>query len=263
MSSDTLRYAEPDEGGEPVAAENISITGVSGHFQVVKLALGERGSYQGNLKFGQTVAASSIPVTLASDTTVTTYSVEIMSEDLGMTLQDYNAVFGIKYVDDPAGTLVGINNPLPVGLYSQKIPLQVQQSGNWEVSITGQPVNVSQNGGWTVAITGQPISIQIVEEIFSSNVSVPSAITINTTAIQLIPSNSTRKRVTLQNIGTTTIKVNLGTETPTQTLFHFSLPNCLSSGDGIGGFYSDDLWKGAIKAISSSSGGACSIFETI
>ena len=104
---------------------------------------------------------------------------------------------------------------------------------------------------------------KIVEEIFSSNVSVPSAITINTTAIQLIPSNSTRKRVTLQNIGTTTIKVNLGTETPTQTLFHFSLPNCLSSGDGIGGFYSDDLWKGAIKAISSSSGGACSIFETI
>lgn len=84
---------------------------------------------------------------------------------------------------------------------------------------------------------------------------------IGTTAATILAANEARRSVIIQNTGTTTIKLLFGTGTPTQTVYHVALKACGIADDGSGGVYSDDAWRGAIRAISSGAGGTLVITE--
>lgn len=61
-----LNYQEAADTQPEVATELIAVTGVTQHIQVVKVAAGPPGEYQGNLLFGNQPAASSLCVILSS-----------------------------------------------------------------------------------------------------------------------------------------------------------------------------------------------------
>lgn len=89
----------------------------------------------------------------------------------------------------------------------------------------------------------------------SNTSSAASQQTIGTTAAQAIAANANRKRLILQNCGTTVIKVILGAASPTQANYHFSLAPCGTANDGSSVAMRDDMWTGAVQVISSAAGG--------
>jgi hypothetical protein len=97
--------------------------------------------------------------------------------------------------------------------------------------------------------------------ITSSTSSAASQQTIGTTATQILASNSSRKKYSLQNCGTTIIKILFGAGTPTQSNYHIALPACGSANDGSSPTYIDTMWIGAIQAISSAAGGLLQVLE--
>lgn len=94
----------------------------------------------------------------------------------------------------------------------------------------------------------------------SSTASAPAQTTVGTTAGQVLAANTSRKRMMFQNVGTTVIKLAFGA-TPTQTAFHVSLAPGGTAGDGSSRMYTDDMWTGAVQAISSASGGLLVVTE--
>lgn len=95
----------------------------------------------------------------------------------------------------------------------------------------------------------------------ATNPSSPSQVAVGTTAAQILAANPSSKRVIVQNTGITTIKLVLGTGTPTQTDYHVALAPGTAADDGKGGSYIDELWTGAIQAISSGAGGTLVLLE--
>lgn len=85
--------------------------------------------------------------------------------------------------------------------------------------------------------------------------------TIGTTAAQLIAANPNRRGLTIQNTGTTILKLVYGTGTPTQTVYHIGLSACTAADDAKGGFIAEDPWTGAMQIISSGAGGTCVVME--
>lgn len=96
--------------------------------------------------------------------------------------------------------------------------------------------------------------------VVSSTASAPSRQTVGTTAILVLAANTGRKKLILQNVGTTVIKIALGT-TPTSSNYHFSLPAGGSTDDGSSPRVEDTMWLGAVHAISSGAGGALQVAE--
>ena len=90
----------------------------------------------------------------------------------------------------------------------------------------------------------------------SNTASAPSQQTVSNSSGQILASNSLRIEATIVNTGTTPIYLALG-RTPTTTAYHICLAACGTSNDGTGGTYTTDVWKGAINAISASSGTVC------
>lgn len=89
----------------------------------------------------------------------------------------------------------------------------------------------------------------------------PTQIVQGTTAAVVLPSNIIRKGFTVQNTGTTVIKLSFGSVSPTQTAYHVALSACSVADNGLGGFYSDDTFIGAVHAISSDPGGTLVVLE--
>ena len=80
-------------------------------------------------------------------------------------------------------------------------------------------------------------------------------------AAQILAANQKRKSFSVQNTGTTILRLVLGTGTPTQTVYHYALGACTVADDGTGGVYLDSSWVGAVQCISSAVGGTCVITE--
>ncbi len=97
--------------------------------------------------------------------------------------------------------------------------------------------------------------------VTSNTASAAAQTTVGTTAGQVLAANSNRKRMIFQNVGTTVIKLVLGAGTPTQTAFHRALPAGGTADDGSSPVYSDDMWTGAVQAISSAAGGLLVVTE--
>ena len=91
--------------------------------------------------------------------------------------------------------------------------------------------------------------------------STPAQTTIGAAAATVLLPNPLRKCLIIQNTGTTILKINLGTASPTSTVYHFALPACGTANDGTGGSYIDDCWVGAVSMISSAGGGTFVLTE--
>lgn len=100
-----------------------------------------------------------------------------------------------------------------------------------------------------------------VEARPQTTASAPAQTSIGTVAGQVLAANTDRRSVIIQNTGTTTIKLTLGSTAPTQTVYHVALKACGIADDGSGGIYADDAWRGAIQGISSGAGGTMVITE--
>ena len=100
-----------------------------------------------------------------------------------------------------------------------------------------------------------------VGAVQSNTITNAAQTTISTTAIQLLAANNSRKRLRITNLGTTVIKIILGAGTPTQTVYHLALAACGQANDGSSVSYIDDMWIGAVQAISSAVGGLLSVAE--
>ena len=91
--------------------------------------------------------------------------------------------------------------------------------------------------------------------------STPSQTAITDTSALILSANPKRKGFTIQNTGTTVLKLNFGTTVVTQAVYHIALKGCTAANDGNGAIYSDDCWIGPVTAISSVAGGTCVIAE--
>lgn len=98
----------------------------------------------------------------------------------------------------------------------------------------------------------------------SNTASAAEQTVIGTTAAQVVAANPSRKGFSMQNLGTTVLKLVLGAGTPTQTVYHVSLPACGNQNDGSSPAYYGPpglLWTGAIQIISSAAGGIYTFTE--
>jgi hypothetical protein len=136
---------------------------------------------------------------------------------------------------------------------------------------TGIAVGAKDSGG----VNMQPLNLdaggnlKIVGSFSStpptSNTSnAPAQTAVGTSSVAALAANASRKGCSVQNTGTTVIKLGFG-QTPTQTAYHRALRAGGSSDDGTSYFWdgtiSGVLWTGAVNAISSASGGTCVVTE--
>ena len=98
------------------------------------------------------------------------------------------------------------------------------------------------------------MSIQASDPTAKSTLaSAPNIFATGSTASQALAANQTRKELILVNVGTVVVYVAFGV-LPTTALYHVALSACGVAGDGTGGSFISDLWKGAVAVISSSAG---------
>lgn len=117
------------------------------------------------------------------------------------------------------------------------------------------PLLVDASGNLLVAasVTVTPVK--------SNTASVPAQQVIGTIALTVLAANAARKKFIIQNVGTTVIKLVLGGTAPTQTAYTRALPAGGVANDGSSFVYEDDLWTGAVQAISSAAGGLILVTE--
>jgi hypothetical protein len=94
-------------------------------------------------------------------------------------------------------------------------------------------------------------------------VSTPAQTSVGAAAGLLIAANPKRKGLTIQNTGTTVIKLNFGLVDPTQTVYHLALAASTSADDGTGASYFETSWVGPVRAISSAGGGTLVMTEFV
>lgn len=95
-----------------------------------------------------------------------------------------------------------------------------------------------------------------------NNTSDPSRHTVNSgSAVNVLPANAARAGFSIQNVGTTVLKVCLGPVDPDQNTFHFSLPAGGNANDGSSPRYESFVWAGDVRIISSVDGGAVVVVE--
>lgn len=180
---DNLLYQLPSDPSDsaPVSTDYISITGVLQHIQRFKLGVGGKDQYQADLTFGQSVAASSLPVILAADQSqIPVYfqsSQPVQATQSGfwtvgvsgtppVSISNWPAVLlgqtldvtgeGSFNVIQASNWMTGISGSLPTG---NNIVGYVNIASGQSIGITGVTiiqgaVNATQTGVWSVGLTG-------------------------------------------------------------------------------------------------------------
>ncbi len=95
----------------------------------------------------------------------------------------------------------------------------------------------------------------------SASATQPQLVTVGTTAVPLLGTNLARRRLMLQNTGTTTLYLTFGLSAPTATVYHHALAGCGAANDGTGGTLWDETWTGPVQAIGSGGGGTVVVSE--
>jgi hypothetical protein len=113
-----------------------------------------------------------------------------------------------------------------------------------------EPLNLDSSGNLLVAgsLTITPTQ--------SNTVSTAGPTTVGTSSTQLLAANAARKRLILQNVGTTKIWILFGAGSASSSNYHIALPAGGTTNDGSSPIYVDTMWTGAIQAISSAAGGS-------
>lgn len=119
--------------------------------------------------------------------------------------------------------------------------------------------------------TGQLVILEATNRKLNTNVTVtptqsntstaPAQTAVGAAASSVLAANAARKRVKIQNTGTTIIYLSFRATNPTVTAYHVALPACGSANDGSSLPYIDTVWTGEIRAISSAAGGTIVIEE--
>lgn len=118
--------------------------------------------------------------------------------------------------------------------------------------------NLIKNNKETVTvINSQP---SLAPNMRTSTTLGSSSQTIDVTYSVVLSSNDKRKRAIVQNTGTTIIYIGLGT-IPTTNNYTIALAACTLANDGTGGVLIEEMWQGAINAISSAVSGAIEVTE--
>lgn len=129
---------------------------------------------------------------------------------------------------------------------------------------TAQPVELQDGSGNPLTSTGGALNVAgslTVTPTTSTTASSPSQQSVGVAASTVLAANSSRKRLMLQNCGTSVIYIALGGTNPTTSNYHFALAACGVANDGSGQIYQDTMWLGAVRAISSASGGLLQVTE--
>lgn len=159
---------------------------------------------------------------------------------------------GSLTIDGSVGINAGVNNIGDVDVLT--LPALVAGTANiGDVDVLTLPA--------LVAGTANIGDVDIASLPTSSTSSAPAQTAQGITSAQILASNTSRKRVMIQNTGTTIIKLNLGATTVTQTAYHVALQANSAADAGDGGAYIDEMWTGAIQAISSAAGGTLVVTE--
>lgn len=96
-----------------------------------------------------------------------------------------------------------------------------------------------------------------------NTISTPAQTSVGAGAGIILAANALRTGLTVQNTGTTVIYLAYGSTNPTATAYHYSLAACTVAHDGTGGFWSDDVWNGVVRAIGSGAGGGVAVSEVL
>lgn len=96
-----------------------------------------------------------------------------------------------------------------------------------------------------------------------NTISTPAQTSVGAAAGIVLAANALRTGLTIQNTGTTVIYLACGPTNPTVTAYHTSLAACSIANDGTGGFWSDDVWNGVVRAIGSGAGGSVVVSELL
>jgi hypothetical protein len=140
----------------------------------------------------------------------------------------------------------------------------------FSAGVTAGTPAMAENGGENLVLAcdaSRNLKVNIaagaitVSPVVSSTVSSPSIVTVGTSSALLLAANASRKRAGLQNVGTTRLYVLRAASGATLSNYHFILPAGGNTADGSSLFYQDPMWQGAYCAVSSASGGSCSIEE--
>lgn len=111
-----------------------------------------------------------------------------------------------------------------------------------------------------LVVSLSPNSTQFATSTTANALPGVNPITVNATSVAILNSNANRKEAIIINTGTTTIFLGLG-QTPTNVAYHVALAACTAANDGSGGTWTTDMWKGAINAIGSTTGGSVCVTE--
>jgi hypothetical protein len=124
--------------------------------------------------------------------------------------------------------------------------------------ISGNMAALNLDGSGNLKIAG---SLTVNPTQSNTATAITSPFTVGTLSIQAIAANASRKRLTLQCVGTTVIYVLFGASTASSSNYHIALAANGTSNDGSSRIWTDTMWTGAVQVISSASGGSLSIME--
>lgn len=159
----------------------------------------------------------------------------------------------------------GHNNPIPVFLTNGGAGGTSAQDGTTFQAgqTTGTPLMAEDpTSGELLVAQMAPGTRQLqvaasvtVSPTESSTCSTAGPAAVGTSSTQAIAANAARKRLMLQNVGTTAIYILLGAGTASATNFTFILPAGGTTKDGSSPVWQDTMWQGAVQWASSASGG--------
>jgi hypothetical protein len=144
--------------------------------------------------------------------------------------------------------------------FGQSFPASGTAAGAQGTNGDMEPLNLDAGGNLLVNVATGTLSVT-VSPTESTTVSNPNLVTVGTSSVTLLASNSSRKRMTLQNNGTTTIYVLFGAGSASATNYHIALPAGGTSKDGSSVPYQDIMWQGAVQACGSAAGGLVTTAE--
>jgi hypothetical protein len=185
--------------------------------------------------------------------------------------QDFTGTHRVKLVDDTLVDLGTSGNPIYTSVtgagsggtssvdqatFTSAVSAGTAAMGEfngkqWILSCdTNRNLNVNIQSG---TITSSPVE--------SGTCSTNAINTVGAGNVTVLASNSNRKMLILQNIGTTVIYVLYGGGAASATNFTFILPAGGSSKDGSSNVVRDIMWQGAVQCFSSAAGGQVSAQE--
>lgn len=247
--------------GATIATDDIS----SVHYQRVKLDVGVDGVSSPVTSVNPLpVSAASLPLPSGAATaakqpalgTAGTPSADVISVQ-GVTSMTALKVDGSGVTQPVSGTVTA-----NAGTNLNTSALALETGGNLATIKTNTDKIPAL--GQALAAASVPVVLPAIQAAAlrpsSSTGSAPAQTAVGTDAGQILAANASRKRCIVQNTGLTKVKIAFG-QTPTATAYHYCLAACSAADAGDGGGWMDDMWTGAVSAISSSAGGTVVVTE--